>query len=180
MSSGVHEAASAPGGEKVRFWFVRTAALCLFAAATSCGEYEPPPPHLAFGDLPVSGSLSDARYAGFGGCIEDTTSLRCFRRGVTFEGKGPFNAAVDLGGSAGSKGFAQVTLWHDRDQDAFLAVSESLKKTGWKECFTGNDRKGDQAVYSRQGERVKILMDLSYFGKRRLRIAPASSAEARC
>ena len=39
-------------------------------------------------------------------------------------------------------------------------------------CETGNERWGDQDIYTRQGVPVRVSMDLSYYGKRRARILP--------
>jgi hypothetical protein len=147
--------------------------LCFCLALAGCGDYRPPPPHTAFGPLPVSGSLADARFAGFDACVADSTAMRCRRNGVSLFGQGPFDAAVDLAGSDGSGGFDQLTLWHDRDQSAVVALGEALERNGWKACFTGLDRRGDQAVYSKRGAPVRFSMDLSYWGKRRFRILPA-------
>jgi hypothetical protein len=141
-----------------------------------------PPIHVAFGALPVSGSLADARRAGFGDCIErNPSSMRCSRHGVTFEGAGPYEAAVDLVGSDGSGGFDELTLWHDKDQDAIFEITRTLDAQGWKSCSTGTDEKGDQAIYTHDGANVRISMDISYYGKRRLRIIPLwNKREQRC
>ena len=63
---------------------------------SSRGEERRPPASLMFGDLPVSGSLADARRAGFTACIPTNADMRCRREGVFFERQGPFSAAVDL------------------------------------------------------------------------------------
>jgi len=144
-----------------------------------------PPAHVAYGNLPVSGSLADARAAGFAACLEMTNLLRCRRGGVMLEGHGPFEAAVDLAGSDGRGGFRQLTLWHDRDQYAVYAIAEALEKAGWRSCATatggrGMVERGDQQVYSRPGAPVRFSMDLSYWGKRRFRILPAWSGERTC
>ena len=95
-------------------------------------------------------------------------------------GLGPFNAAVDLNGRHGGGGFAQLILWHDRDQGAAIAVGTLLERQGWRSCYTGEGRKGDQAIYSHPLAPVRFSMDLSYWGKRRLRILPAWNQERRC
>lgn len=154
--------------------------LALLALLASCQDYIPPPPHIAYGDLPASGSLSDARYAGFNRCIEQTTKMRCIKEEVFVEAIGPFKAAVDLKGSDGSGGFQELTLWHDWDQNAVFPITKALKAQGWHECLTGSGRKGDQAIYTLRGAAVSFTMDISYFGKRRLRVIPASSPQARC
>ncbi len=153
-----------------------------FALLVGCGGPDhPPPPPLSFDGLPVSGSLDDALKAGFTRCREDTTEMRCRRNGVMFLGSGPFNAALDLNGSNGGGGFDQLTLWHDRDQNAFLAIGTALERQGWRSCFTGQDDRGDQAIYTHQSAPVRISMDLSYWGKRRLRIIPDwNNREPRC
>lgn len=144
-------------------------AFCLVAA---CGPERPPPPPSTFDGLPVTGSLDDALKAGFTRCIEDTTELRCRRNGVMFMGHGPFNAAVDMVGSDGSGGFDHLILWHDRDQNALFAIGKDLRKQGWRTCYTGSHHRGDQAIYTRPDMRVTLSMDLSYWGKRRLRVIP--------
>jgi hypothetical protein len=90
-----------------------------------------------------------------------------------FLGQGPYEAALDLVGSDGAGGFGQLTLWHRRDQGAVLAIADVLKRQGWRSCFTGEDGKGDQAIYSLEGSPVKISMDISYWVNRRLRVIPA-------
>jgi hypothetical protein len=145
------------------------------------GPDHPPPAGSSFEGLPVSGSLDDALKAGFTRCREDTTEMRCRRDGVRFFGFGPFNAALDLNGSNGGGGFDQLTLWHDRDQNALIAVGSFLERQGWRTCFTGEETRGDQAIYTRRGEPVRISMDLSYWGKRRLRVLPEwNNREPRC
>lgn len=141
-----------------------------------------PPPSTMFETLPVSGSLADALHAGFSVCVErGSRSMRCLRHGVMFQGAGPFEGAVDLVGSDGSGGFDELTLWHDKDQYALSAITRALDTSGWKSCSTGTDEKGDQMIYTREGVDVRISMDISYYGKRRLRIIPNSNrAERRC
>lgn len=159
----------------------RLGALALVGLLAGCGQYQPPPPHVAFDGLPVSGSLADARYAGFAQCVEDTTTMRCRRRDVMLLGQGPYNAAVDLAASDGSGGFNQLTLWHDRDQYAVFAVGDALRRQGWTRCSTGEGNRGDQEVYMRPGAHVRFSMDVSYWGKRRLRIIPEwNRREPRC
>jgi hypothetical protein len=89
-----------------------------------------------------------------------------------FLGVGPFSAALDLNGSDGGSGFDQLTLWHDRDQNALLPIVASLERQGWRSCFTGQNDRGDQAIYTHPRARASISMDLSYWGKRRLRVIP--------
>jgi hypothetical protein len=140
---------------------------------SACGEHRQPPSSLKFGDLPISGTLSDARRAGFTACISDNADMRCRRNAVIFERRGPFSAAVDLDGGDGAGGFDHLTLWHESDQDALVAIVDELKSEGWSECFTANGRWADQAIYRRQGSPVFMSMDLSYWSKRRLRVFPA-------
>jgi hypothetical protein len=98
-----------------------------------------------------------------------------------FLGFGPFNAALDLNGSNGGGGFDQLTLWHDRDQNAAIPVGNALERQGWQVCFTGEGSRGDQAIYTRPNAPVRISMDLSYWGKRRLRVIPQwNDRDARC
>lgn len=154
-------------------------ALLLLAA---CGPERAPPARLMFGGLPVSGSLVDARGAGFTDCVRpDWDSLRCRRHKVMFEGAGPFEAAVDLVGGDGSGGFDQLILWHAQDQYAVYKITDVLDRQGWTNCSTGDGERGDQIVYSRAGAPVRISMDLSYWGKRRLRVLPGwNTRERRC
>ena len=124
--------------------------------------------------LPVSGSLATARNAGFTRCIRFTIDMRCRKQAVTVAGQGPYRAAVDLVGDDGRGGFGQLTLWHDLDQTAVYAVGDELERRGWRSCYrnTSQGDWGDQKVYKRRGAPVRFSMDLSYWGKRRLRIIP--------
>jgi hypothetical protein len=136
------------------------------------GPDHPPPPPLTFEGLPVSGSLEDALKAGFTRCRKSWTKMRCRKNGVMLLGHGPFGAAVDLNGGNGGGGFDQLTLWHDLDQGAAIAIGTLLERNGWRSCYTGEGRKGDQAIYTHRDAQVRLSMDLSYWGKRRLRIIP--------
>lgn len=136
------------------------------------GSGRPPPPPLSVEGLPVSGSLGYAQKLGFTKCWEYPTEMRCRRDGIIFLGRGPFNAAVDLDGGDGGGGFDELTLWHDRDQNAFIAIGTALERQGWRSCYTGEGHRGDQAIYTRPNAPVRISMDLSYWGKRRLRLIP--------
>ncbi len=154
----------------------------LVALLAGCGGPDhPPPPSLSFGGLPVSGSLDDGLKAGFTKCLVDTTEMRCRRNGVMFLGFGPLNAALDLNGNNGGGGFDQLTLWHDRDQNAAIAIGVALQERGWRSCLTGDGRWGDQAIYTRPDAPVRISMDISYWGKRRIRVIPEwNIKERRC
>lgn len=147
-----------------------------------CGPSVKPPPSVWFGGLPASGSHADARRAGFTACVQaDWFSLRCRRHGVMIAGTGPYEAAVDLAGHDGSGGFDQVTLWHDGDQYAVYAITDALERRGWQSCNTGDGERGDQIIYTLAGTHVRVSMDLSYWGKRRLRVIPEwNRKERRC
>jgi hypothetical protein len=145
----------------------------MLAVLANCGApTRPPPPRATFAGLPISGSIEDAKRAGFTNCLPDERTMRCRRNGVTLFGFGPFNAAVDLNGRNGGGGFDQLTMWHDANQDAFIPLGTALERQGWTMCMTGDGNKGDQVIYTRHGTDVRIMMDLSYWGKRRLRLVP--------
>jgi catechol 2,3-dioxygenase-like lactoylglutathione lyase family enzyme len=148
-----------------------------FFALTRCEpDYAPPPAFQAYAGLPVSGTLADARRMGFGRCLADNIALRCRRSGVRFAGLGPFEAALDMAGSDGRAGFDHVTLWVRDDQYRVQAAAKVLRAQGWRVCYTGNGRAGDQMIHERDGEPVIVAIDLSYWMKRRLRIFPAGAA----
>jgi hypothetical protein len=149
-----------------------TIAIALLLCA-GCDAHSPPPALQSYSGLPVSGSLADARRAGFGDCFDYTAiDMRCRRHNVKLLGQGPYEAAVDLGGGDGSGGFAQLTLWSEEDQDGVFPVTDQLEKQGWQQCMIGTDERGELLVYTRPGSPVWIAMDLSYWGKRRLRVLP--------
>jgi len=107
--------------------------------------------------------------------------MRCRRGDVLILGFGPFNAAVDLKGSNGGGGFDQLTLWHDRDQSAFIPLVNEMERRGWRSCFTGEGTWGDQGIYTHPAAPVRLSIDLSYWGKRRLRLIPHwNKRERRC
>lgn len=140
-----------------------------------------PPPPLAFAGLPVSGSVADARRAGFTRCVRiDAFRLRCRRAPVMLFGGGPYEAAVDLIGSEGRGGFDRLTLWQEGDQYAVYKLVEALQRQGWRHCETGDERWGDQDIYTHPGAPVRVSMDLSYYGKRRVRFLPLSNTERSC
>lgn len=140
-------------------------------ALAACGPAAPPPPDLAFDGLPVTGSRAFAERLGFTRCFDTSNALRCQKDGVRLFGTGPYNAAVDLAGG-GASGFRQVTLWHERDQDAVYAVSDALQAKGWRLCRVGTEDRGDEEIWTRPGSPVRVSMDLSYWGKRRVRVLP--------
>lgn len=141
----------------------------------------PPPKALSFEGLPVTGSLADAKRAGFTACASYTTDLLCRRAGITIAGQGPYDAAVDLVGSDGSGGFHYLTVWSSKDPQDVFAIPNALKAQGWRECFLGGPKGGDQAIYTREGSPVFMAMDLSYSGTRRLRVLPGwNKTERRC
>ncbi|KTF70645.1 hypothetical protein ACNFJ7_17010 [Sphingomonas sp. HT-1] len=165
---------SQPFREDRRYWFAVAAGAALLVSGCASEPAPPPPPTLIYADLPVRGSLADARRAGFDNCIRmDGGHLRCRRSGVMLLGQGPYEAALDLAGGDGSGGFRQITFWHDRDQSAVLKVGDALKQQGWAYSYTGDGSRGDQMVLTRKGAPVRFSIDLSYWGKRRVRILPA-------
>ena len=153
---------------------VRKVLLSALVLLAGCGPERVAPRPVLFEGLPISGSLADARRAGFTACVQpDWGSMRCRRHAVMLYGAGPFEAAVDLAGNDGSGGFDQLVLWHDRDQYAVYKITDVLDRTGWKNCSTGTADRGDQIIYTRTGVQARISMDLSYWGRRRLRVIPA-------
>jgi len=144
----------------------------LLLAGCSPAPHRSPPATLWFEGLPISGTLANAQAAGFTGCTGDAVSMRCRRSGVRLEGQGPYEAAVDLVGGGGSGGFDLLTLWNEQDQFAVQAVGDALKIQGWHVCMTGGEDRGDQEIYTRTGTPVRVSIDISYWGKRRLRLMP--------
>lgn len=159
-----------------RYSVLAACTLAIIAAVLLAGhESVPPPPRAMWlGALPVQGGIVDARRAGFGHCSEGTRNkLRCRREGVLVMGQGPYSAAVDMRGSDGRGGFYQLTVWDDDDQDSVIEVGKRLKAQGWALCRTGpNENAGDQEIYTRPGSRIRFSIDISYWGKRRVRILP--------
>ncbi|MDV3457642.1 hypothetical protein RZN05_11655 [Sphingomonas sp. HF-S4] len=150
-------------------------------ALTGCDDIGPPPPELMYEGLPVQGDWQTAQRAGFTKCIEYGRGLRCRAKAVMLKGRGPFQAAVDLLGKDARGGFRELTLWHDSDHRAALSVGDLLETQGWKLCRTGQEDRGDQEIYTKAGSPVRISIDISYFGKRRLRVLPErSQATGRC
>ncbi|NLS25525.1 hypothetical protein S2M10_04920 [Sphingomonas sp. S2M10] len=154
-------------------WPAAALAIALLGTGCRSDPPTPPPPSIAYAGLPVSGSLADARRSGFENCLQmDGGHLRCRRSGVMLLGEGPYEAALDLLGGDGSGGFRQITLWHDRDQSAVLKVGDALKRQGWSFRYTGEGGRGDQMILIRKDAPVHFSIDLSYWGKRRVRILP--------
>lgn len=155
--------------------FVYAGAAMLGLLATGCTPDRPPPPPLLFAGLPASGSLAFARKLGFNACFNmDAIRVRCRKPRVLFLGQGPYEAAVDLSGSKGQSGFNHVVMWHADDQRALYDVLIPLYRRGWRACITGTERAGDQAIFILASASVWISVDISYYGKRRLRIFPRS------
>ena len=151
----------------------RIGIVALALAVAGCTPDRPAPPDRSFAGLPVTGSIASARRAGFNHCVDqDAVHVRCRRSEVTIFGQGPYQAAVDLRGSAGESGFHHVTVWHDDDPRALYRVPKTLVEQGWSFCFTGGDRGGDQAIFTRPDVPFFIFMDISYYGERRIRIFP--------
>jgi hypothetical protein len=140
----------------------------------SCREAPQPPAAFLFEDLPVSGSLADARRAGFTACVSHNVEMRCRKEGVSFQRHGPFSAAVDLEGGDGAGGFDHLTLWHASDQSALVAITNDLRNGGWGECLTpmGSGWEG-QAIYQRNASPIFIALDLTYWDRRTLKLYPA-------
>lgn len=167
----------ARAGRPRRFPARAGASLAFATLIAGCQPDRPPPPALSFQNLPVAGARSNAVAAGFDRCIHvDAVSVRCRKAGVTLFGAGPYQAAVDLLGKNGVSGYDHVTIWHDRDQRALYRAIEAVAKRDWTLCYTGSDRGGDQAIFSRAGEPVRIYLDISYWQKRRIRIYPNAVA----
>jgi hypothetical protein len=140
-----------------------------------------PPPSLSFAGLPVTGSAADARRAGFTRCVRiDAFRLRCRREPVMVFGEGPYEAAIDLIGSEGRGGFDRLTFWKNGGQEEIYRLVEALQRQGWRHCETGDERWGDQDIYTHPGAPVRVSMDLSYYGKRRVRFLPLSNGERTC
>jgi hypothetical protein len=151
-------------------WAVVVLPLVLLAG---CEPPQAAPRQFLFGGLPVQGSLADAQHAGFTDCTTIVRYVRCRRDGVMVMGEGPYSAAADLLYDDGSGGFYELTLWKEGDQTAVGAVGTLLADQGWQLCRTGpNENVGDQEIYTKAGSRVRFSIDLSYWGKRRLRIIP--------
>lgn len=148
----------------------------------SCGEARQPPATFLFENLPVSGSLADARRAGFTACVSHNVDMRCRKEGVFFRKHGPFSAAVDLQGGDGAGGFDHLTLWHSSNQGALVEITNELRGDGWSECLTplGSSWEG-RAIYQRKDSPIFIALDLTYWDRRTLKLYRAASTKApRC
>lgn len=177
MQGRLHEMvrarASGRSGSRSTGKLVGRGMLLLALLAVSCQPKRPPPHRLLVDGLPVSGDLGFAQAKGFKACFNvDAIHMRCRRHDVMFLGQGPFEAAVDLLGGYGQSGFDQLTLWHGSDNEEVYKILVSLAKRGWHYCYTGDGDRGDQAIFTHQGERVRISMDISYWATRRLRVIP--------
>lgn len=140
---------------------------------SACSEAPPPDepalkPNAVFEALPLSGNKATALAAGFGGCLEASKGLRCHKDGVMVKGVGPLKAAIDLDKKAanGMPRFDRVTLWHDTDQGAVLDLKPALENTGWASCLTR-----DEERYWDPPSPIRIAIDTSYWGKRRVVIS---------
>lgn len=154
----------------------RLGIVTLLLAVTGCAPNRPPPPETSFAGLPVTGDMAAARRAGFTRCINmDAVNVRCRKSGIRLFGQGPYVAALDMRGSEGQSGFRHVTVWSDEDQRALYQVPAALTGQGWRFCYTGSDRAGDQAVFEHPDVPFVMFMDISYWGKRRIRIYPRGS-----
>lgn len=144
------------------------------ALLTACDREPdaPPPANLSFEGLPITGNLDFARSAGFTRCMELGRYLRCRREGITFGGSGPYHAAVDAVGREGASGFHELSLWSETDQSALSRVGNAMVADGWQECRTGEEDRGDQRILTKAGSSVRISIDITYWGNRRLRIIP--------
>lgn len=168
-----------------RRWYLTASCAILLICLLTTVRHEPgrgPPPSVFYAGLPVSGKLEDALGAGFDDCFAtNAVNMRCRRHAVTIASTGPYEAAVDLKGSKGAGGFNQLVIWHDRDNYAVFQIADALRRAGWKQCYTGDDRWGDQSIFTRSGSTVRASMDMSYYSKRRMRMIPEwNRRERRC
>jgi hypothetical protein len=141
-----------------------------------CTPHRQPPPSRSFQGLPVSGTLADARRAGFTRCISDPVSMRCRLSDIKVEGEGTYEAAVDLVGSDGNGGFDILTMWSDRGETALFAAGEALERKGWRSCILGHGDVGEQQVFTHPHVPFFYTMDISYWMHRRLRLIPIAGA----
>ena len=151
---------------------MRGVAIAILLLTGACASERVPPANSKFDGLPITGNVAFARQMGFTRCQDFSASLRCRREGVMLFGEGPYSGAVDSRGGDGRGGFDELLLWHNEDQRAVNAVGLRLLAAGWQLCRTGTDTRGDQNIYTRAGARVRVSIDASYWGKRRLRVMP--------
>jgi hypothetical protein len=140
-----------------------------------CEPRQKAPHAFLYEGWPIQGSMADAQRAGFTDCTKVSRFVRCVRTGVMLKGKGPFIAAVDSLYDDGSGGFYELLFWYPGSQkdDGVNAVGALLAEQGWQLCRTGpNENTGDQEIYTKPGSPVRFSIDISYWGKRRLRILP--------
>ncbi len=154
----------------MRYW-VGILGLTLLAGCERTPDV-PPPANLSFEGLPVTGDLVFARSAGFTRCMELGRNLRCRREGIAFGGSGPYHGAVDAVGDEGRSGFHEVSLWSETDQSSLSRVGNQMVAQGWDQCRTGQEDRGDQRILTKAGSPVRMSIDITYWGKRRLRILP--------
>ncbi len=141
-------------------------------------DEKPIAPVAVFEGLPLSGNKATALSAGFGSCREVMRALRCHKDGVTIKGVGPLKAAVDLDQEVenGHPRFDHATLWHDSDQGAMLPLKAALVNIGWSSCLTSEEER-----FWKPPSPLRIAMDTSYWGKRRLLIsAPPPDPKPYC
>lgn len=145
------------------------------ALLSACGGPEvSPPANTSLEGLPITGSVPFAKSLGFTRCLDFNAYLRCRREGIMFVGEGPYSGAVDSSGTDGRGGFRNLTLWSEQDQFAVTKVGQRLLAAGWRLCRTGTADRGDQSIYTKPGSAVRVSIDASYWGKRRLRVIPES------
>lgn len=151
----------------------RMAMIVGLALVSACSpDNRTPPRNTALDGLPITGSVPFAQSLGFKRCLDFNAYLRCRREGIMFAGEGPYSGAVDSSGTDGRGGFHNLTLWSEQDQFAVTKVGLRLLAAGWKLCRTGTADRGDQSIYTKAGSPVRVSIDASYWGKRRLRILP--------
>lgn len=161
-------------GRSAILWSLAALGLSACSDAPPVDE-KPVAPVAVFESLPLSGNKATALAAGFGDCHEVMRSLRCLRHGVIINGVGPLNAAVDIDEKAPAR-FDHVTLWHDSDQSAMLPLRAALEGQGWKSCLTAEAER-----FWKPPSPLRIAMDTSYWGKRRLVIsAPPPDPKPYC
>lgn len=164
-------------GRSAILWSIAALGLSACSDAPPVDE-KPIAPVAVFEGLPLSGNMATALAAGFGNCHEVMRSLRCLKDGVMIVGVGPLNAAVDIDQKAENRSarFDHVTLWHGSDQSAMLPVKAALEGKGWKSCLTTEAER-----FWKPPSPLRIAMDTSYWGKRRLVIsAPPPDPKPYC